>query len=120
MPGEDTRCLLPAVLIVAAQPLVAQDIALTVSEEYPDAQIIVAASMDEAISAVAGFATIALAMIEAEEAAFGVSPLMAALTAKNARVCLIGARSGQRWPTLPMPFSTADLVMALHAVAPPP
>ena len=120
MPAKDTRCPRLAILIVAAQPLVAQDIALTIVDEMPDAQVIIAESIDAGMQAIAPFAAIAIALVELEEAAFSDTALMPALTDKGARICLIGARSGQRWPTLPTPFSTDDLLSVLKTLAPPP
>lgn len=120
MPAKDTNRPRLAILIVAAQPLVAQDIALTISDEMPDAQVIIAESIDEGIQAIVPFAAIAIAMVEMEESAFSDSPLMPALADKGAQICLIGARSGQRWPTLPTPFSTDDLLLVLKTLAPPP
>ena len=61
MPAKDTSCPRLAILIVAAQPLVAQDIALTIVDEMPDAQVIIAESIDAGMQAIAPFAAIAIA-----------------------------------------------------------
>ena len=107
------------VLLVAAQPIVAQDIALTLGDEWPSAQIVLAPDMEAGLQAIAAFATVALAVIEAEATVFAISPLRAALSIKGARVCLLGAGDGGEWPTLQMPFSTQELVSALKTIAPP-
>lgn len=117
---EDRNKPSRAVLVVATQPLVAQDIALTLGDEGFGAPIIVAASMQEGMKAIDAFVAIEIALVEAEEAAFSEAPLMAALSARGARICLIGSHGGLRWPTLSTPFTTEELVQAVKMITPPP
>ena len=106
-----------SVLVVATQPLVAQDIALTLLDELPQARIISAASMAAGFDAIDALASLEMALVEAEEAVFADAPLRYALAAKGALVCLIGPRSSLHWPTLPMPFTTDGLALALKTIA---
>ncbi len=107
-------------LLVTSQPIVAEDIALTLGDEWPGAQIVLARDLEDGLRAIAGFAAVALAVIETEAVVFAVSPLRPALSVKGARVCLLGSRDGGQWPTLPMPFTTDALLLALKTIAPLP
>ena len=117
MTAEDTGSPC-SVLVVASQPLVAQDIALTLLDQLPQARIITAASMAAGFDAIDALASLAMAWVGAAEAAFAGAPLWHALAAKGAMVCLIGPRSSLLWPTLPIPFTTKELVLALKTISP--
>lgn len=103
-------------LVLVAEILVAQDIALTIGDFDPAAQVIIAnttAEAEKAVSAVSG-----LDMVFATErpSQFVGSPLAAAIGRLGARVVLLGIEAEASGPTpffdvLPQPFDT-DAVLA--------
>lgn len=115
MKSSDTT---PIYLVVAHQPLVAQDIADAVTEEIPRAQVIVAMSVSEAIGLLAGFEKVDVAFIEAKDAALAATSLPEALLLAGTRIVLVGPETAIRWETLPMPFSADDLAQVITRKGP--
>ena len=104
-------------LIVLKQVVVAQDIALTLSDLNPAAQVVVASSHSEALAALAAVSSVALAIVNDGPQSFPHSDLCHAITLRGGRVVLVGteaedAGEAAGWQVLHRPF-TSDAVLAL-------
>ncbi len=108
----------PTYLIVAHQPLVAQDIADAVMHEIPAAEVIVATTVTAAIGLLARFEKIDVAFIEVKDAILAAKSLPEALLLAGTRIVLIGPETAIRWETLPMPFSADDLTQIIRRKGP--
>lgn len=83
----------PAYLVALRHAVVAQDIAQTVAEVHPAARVVVAASPDEAVRAIAGLERIAMAFVGDGPRGFEGSPLAEALARRGAAVVLMGGEA---------------------------
>ena len=108
----------PNYLVVAMQPLVAQDIAAAIGEELPGARVITAESLEAAAKALAGVDMVDVAFVEAQEARFAATPLAQQLTGAGTRIVLIGQDHGGRWVSLPIPFALGDLADTIRKTRP--
>lgn len=109
-----------AYLILVPDPLIARDLAETVSEFDAGARILLARSAAEAVERIAREAQITLAFLWLAPEAAG--PLVPALAVRGARVVLFGPEADERramWrgEHLPMPFSTQMVMCLLRRLA---
>lgn len=109
-----TTAIRGAFLIVAKDVIVAQDLAATITDNRPGAQVLLARSLETGAEALAGVAMIDTAFVAAEPEAFEGSRLAGCLVARGAQVVLMGVLSTRparsaRWTMLPFPFRTEDV-----------
>lgn len=109
----------PAYLVVNRHGVIAIDIAATIRELDPDANVVVAMSLPEAAALLAALDRIVLAVIEGTSAPLCATPLGQALAARGAPVLLLDSDETQVWSypklvILGLPFSTAALLTALR------
>lgn len=101
-------------LVIVRDVLVGQDLAQTILDEYPAAHVIVVASPEDAMVALADVTAIEIAFVAAEPQTFDASPLERALVIRQGKVVLMGSWSDTgfplaSWRMLPFPFTTADV-----------
>lgn len=109
----------PAYLVVNRYSLIATDIAATIRELDPDANVVVAKSLPEAAALLAVLDRIVLAVIEGTPAPLCATPLGQALAERGAPVLLLDSDEPQVWTcpklvSLGLPFTTGALLSALR------
>lgn len=105
-------------LIVHNQFIVAQDIALTIADHDPAAEVLVAGDAGEGLAECSRHGRIAVAFVSSDPADFDGSALALALGDRGARVVLMGdgaeqAAASLPWAVLHRPFTAgavADLL----------
>lgn len=100
-----------AYLIVVSDVIVGQDLAQTISDEHPDAEIIVVTTLDAAVTALAAVPFVGVAFIAADPERLARSQLNRILAGQGAQVVLMGLWTDQApkvagWKLLPFPFTT--------------
>ena len=98
-------------LIVMQQVLIAQDLALTIADHDPRANVIVASTPAEAEAALAPVAHVVIAFVADAPSLFQESTLARTITARGGRVVLLGDEAEDigptpQWGVLDQPFST--------------
>jgi hypothetical protein len=109
-------------LIVLRHVLVAQDIAMTIAEFDPAAQVILTDSAAEAVERLSGVDRLAVAFVGQGPEAFRASPLSQTVARKGGRVVLMGEEAeahgeAQGFAVLTRPFSTGSILVHLSARA---
>ncbi|MFN3938681.1 MAG: hypothetical protein ACK4KW_14025 [Gemmobacter sp.] len=104
------------VLVYIRLAIVAEDVAATLREALPDADILVALSEAEAAAAVSDLpdgARVALAFLEMGPEPLNSGPLGEALRRRSAQIVLLGPDAEDQpspiWPVLRRPFSDFDV-----------
>ena len=105
-------------LIVLRHVLVAQDIAMTIAEHDPAAQVIVAANGTEAVPKLDGIGQVAVAFVGKGPDDFRGSSLASALAERSGRVGLMGEEAEaqgevQGFAVLTRPFTTGNILLHL-------
>jgi hypothetical protein len=105
-------------LIVLRHVLVAQDIAMTISDTDPEARIVTAASEAEALPRLAGVDRLTVAFVGQAPRAYGESALARAVRARGGRVVLLGEEAeaegaAMGYAVLVRPFATASILQHL-------
>jgi hypothetical protein len=108
---SDTNGAPRTYLIVMQQVLVAQDIALTISDHDPGANVIIASTHAEAEAALVTVADLVLAFVADAPWQFMASSLGQAIMARGGRVVLLGEAAEEagptaQWGVLDQPFTT--------------
>ena len=103
-------------LIVMREVVIAQDLALTITDSDPGAQVIIAATEAEAVAALGSVQSLVLAFIADRPARFARSGLARAVAQRGGRVVLLGDEAEatgptKAWDVLEQPFNT-DAVLA--------
>lgn len=103
-----------AYLIVVSDVVVGQDLAQAICEDHPQAEIVVATSLDEAVGALGAVPFVGVAFIAAEPEKLERSRLYRVLSAQGAQVVLMGLWTDQApkaagWKLLPFPFTTDNV-----------
>lgn len=103
-------------LVLVPEMLVAQDIALTIADFDPAAEVICAKSQHEAQAALGRVGALTLAFVSDRPSTFVQSPLASAIAERGGRVVMLGIEAENTGPTetfdvLHQPFDT-DAVMA--------
>ena len=104
----------PVYLIVAQQPLVAQDIAGAIGHEVPGAQVLVAGTIANAVVLLRDVSKVDVAFIEADDSSPAVTSLPEALFLSGTRIVLVGPEQPKRWETLAVPFTSDDLARIIR------
>jgi hypothetical protein len=107
-------------LVVLREIIVGQDIAMTIQDHNPDARVIIAATLAEAVAAVEGVDAVAVAFVHAPSAEVARSPLAEAVAARGGRIVLMGHEIGRDpkatvLPVLAFPFVSSDILALLDA-----
>ena len=110
----------PTCLVMMQDTVVAQDLALTISDCHPDARVIVAATPADALAQLAAVPQIWLAFVSARPRTFAQSAFAKAISARGGKVVMLGVEAEQAGPTvdwcvLPQPFTTEVVVRKLLA-----
>lgn len=108
----------PTYLIVMREVLIAQDIAQTIADHDPGAQVIIALTVAEAIAALEPVTELVIAFIADQPARFGQSVLSVAITARGGRVVMLGEDAettgpNRNWDVLYQPFTTDAVIERL-------
>lgn len=104
-------------LVVEPMSLIAEDLALSISEADTDAQVITLARPEEALSALDRLASVHLALVNTDPAGFHQSELGHALMRRRARLLFLGNDAEEARgavPVLMRPFSS-DCVASMVA-----
>lgn len=115
---SDTSITGRTYLVVLSQPLVAQDLALTIAEHDRSANLIVASTQAEAEAALIMVARLEMAFVADAPSYFMTTPLAYAIRARGGRIVLLGqeaemAGPTQEWNVLDQPFTTDAVVKLL-------
>ncbi len=110
-------------LIVLHDCVVLQDIADTIKDFDPRAQVIAATTPDGALSALIGVERVAVAFIEAAPQAFRETDLAAAIVSRGGQNVFVGdaaedAGISAHWNVLRRPFSSDAILAHLTALMP--
>ncbi|MEO6299778.1 MAG: hypothetical protein ABIO62_09130 [Paracoccaceae bacterium] len=110
-------------LVVVNDYLVSQDLAETVVDFIPGAEVIAKHTMAEAVQALQQFVRVAVAFVSAGPSYFATTPLAALIHSMGGKVVLVGdaAESEQAIDgiaVLQRPFSTTSVQAHLRAFAP--
>jgi hypothetical protein len=105
-------------LIVLRHVVVAQDIAMTITDMDPEARIVTAASEAEALPRLAGVEHLAVAFVGQAPRAYQDSALARAVLARGGRVVLMGEEAEAEgaalgYAVLVRPFSTEGILQHL-------
>lgn len=108
-------------LIVLRELLIAQDLATTITDRDPTARVVLAATPDEAVVALAGIPLVTVAFVSATPGDYVSSSLGPAIKARHGRVILLGFEAeasgpSQDWDVLPQPFDTVAVLGVLGRV----
>jgi hypothetical protein len=111
----------PAIFVVVLREvLVAQDIEAILREAVPEAQVILAPTLEEAVAALrdaAEAARVAAAFVQLDPALVSVSELGRRVAADGGRLVLLAPESPDMlpagWAGLPFPFAEADVTAQL-------
>jgi hypothetical protein len=110
-------------LIAVKDFVVAQDIASTIRDLYPQADVLSVQSLDEAEKLIPAFRSISFAILDVKPPALGASRIGGILAESRASILFLGEAPEQGSPVvartirfLPKPFSTAGLVEALESI----
>ena len=114
-----TSAIAPTYLVVIGEVLIAQDIALTITDHDPAATVLIATSMIDAEDAVAEAASLVVAFVASRTATFAASRLFQRIKDRGGRVVLLGndaeaTAPSPDWDVLAQPFDTAAVVKALR------
>lgn len=104
-------------LIVLRETLVARDLAMMIAEHDPNAEVIIAESLDVAAGALESVKCLSHAFVAANPEKFAGSTLFKAVMERNGRSILLGPEAEavgptQDWDVLQQPFFT-DTALAL-------
>ena len=107
------------ILVVHLQPVVRMDLASAITTNVPDARVIEADNLHDAV-ALADKGSIVLALVEASAADLQASGLLSHLQSSAARIVLMGddaesARDGN-FPVLERPFSSEEIDAHIRTV----
>jgi hypothetical protein len=105
----------PVYLVLIREVLIAQDIAETIAEHVAGAQVIVAGTAAQAITALTPIAAVVIAFVSERPATFAQSELNRAIASRGGRVVLLGvdaelAGPSSAWDVLYQPFTSAAVV----------
>lgn len=105
-------------LIVLRELLIAQDLASTITDRDPTARVLLAATPDEGLAALAAIPRLTAAFVSATPADFASSLLGAAIRARHGRVILLGVEAeasgpSTDWDVLVQPFDTVAVLGVL-------
>ena len=115
---ELTTAAAQSYLILLHPELVARDVALTISDQVPTANVIMARSPESAAQALDAVTTVAVAFLAMEPDAYVKSQLAEAIRARGGRAVLISDAAeavgqGPDWIALARPFTTECVVAVL-------
>lgn len=105
-------------LVVLNQPLVAQDMVLTLADHDPQAEIALFETPEAALERVGSMGAVEVAFIAADPEDAAATALLAALADRAARIVLMGDRAEEKaaslpWTVLHRPFTSADVISLL-------
>lgn len=105
-------------LIVLKEPIVAQDMALTLADHDPQADIMTCDTTGMALERIAPLAAVEAAFVAADPDDAEAAALFEALTDRAARIVLMGDRAEEKaatlpWTVLQRPFTSADVISLL-------
>ena len=113
-----------AYIILVSETLVAQDIAQTIADFDPGAEVILARTAEEAEAALCEIDTVAVAFIGGNPRGFVGSPVAKAIAERGGRAVLLGVEAEATGATadfdvLAQPFDTDAVLGKLRPVSPP-
>ena len=122
MTPEDSRTQTTEFVICVNDPIVSEDIARTLFEEFPGAKLCQADSLEEAERYVLASSGIMVAFLHMGPAQLAKTPLGQALAGSHAKVILMGddaenSEIAEGFQVLQRPFRTVDLLMLLDSLA---
>ncbi len=118
---HDVSADAPAYLIMVQPALVAQDIALTISDHAPQAPLLFVSSADHALRALESVRAVAVAYLSMDPHVFAESGLASAIRSRGGNVMLIGdaaedVGAGVGWRALVRPFSIETVQATLAQI----
>lgn len=109
----------PNYLVVIDEVLIARDIALTITDQEPEASVLIASSLTEAEEALSKVSNLVLAFVNVRPRTFAESALAQAISKRGGRVVLLGYEAeavgpNPLWDVLMQPFDTAAVLARLN------